>query len=222
DVVADLKPQEKLSVVNSSCDRFIIEGGEQGSEKPPYDLEKDAEYIYASFMHDYGIDLFEQQGKLHWRKFKALLVGLSDDSMFKRVVAIRTMDVPPPTKDNQKERQQIIEMKRAFSLDRIETVEEIDRRYDELALMMKSWAKGGKANGNSHRRAKAGSPRRDRDALIHHQGHRCGGTELPQGVPAAQISIGKDPGSGRGRNERRKGAGSNSSRIRRLPGRGGF
>src|SRR5690606_35191911 len=151
DVVADLKPQDKLSVVNTIFDRCIIEGGEQGSENPPYDLEKDAEYIYASFMHDYGIDLFEQQGKLHWRKFKALLVGLSDDSMFKRVVAIRTMDVPPPTKYNQKERQQIIEMKRAFSLDRIETVEEIDRRFDELALMMKSWAKGGKANGNSHR-----------------------------------------------------------------------
>lgn len=164
DVVADLNPQEKLSVVNTIFDRFITEGGEQGSEKPPYDLEKDAEYIYASFMHDYGIDLFEQQGKLHWRKFKALLVGLSDDSMFKRVVAIRTMDVPPPTKYNQKERQQIIEMKRAFSLDRIETVEEIDRRFDELALMMKSWAKGGKANGDSHRRAKTGNPRRDRGA----------------------------------------------------------
>lgn len=164
DVVADLSPQEKLSVVNTIFDRFIIEGGEQGSERPPYDLEKDAEYIYASFMYDYGIDLFEQQGKLHWRKFKALLVGLSDDSMFKRVVAIRTMDVPPPTKYNQKERQQIIEMKRAFSLDRIETVEEIDRRFDELALMMKSWAKGGKANGDSHRRAKAGNPRRDRGA----------------------------------------------------------
>src|SRR5690554_3996127 len=164
DAVADLSPQEKLSVVNTIFDRFIIEDAEQGSEKPSYDLEKDAEYIYASFMHDYGIDLFEQQGKLHWRKFKALLVGLSDDSMFKRVVAIRTMDVSPLTKYNQKERQQIIEMKRAFSLDRIETVEEIDWRFDELALMMKSWAKGGKANGDSHRRAKAGNPRRDRRA----------------------------------------------------------
>lgn len=163
-VVADLNPQEKLSIVNTIFDRFIIEGGEQGSEKPPYDLEKDAEYIYASFMYDYGIDLFEQQGRLHWKKFKALLVGLSDESMFKRVVAIRTMEVPPPTKYNQKERRQIIELKRAFSLDRAETVEEIDRKFDELAMMMKSWAKGGKANGNSHRRAKAGNPRRDRGA----------------------------------------------------------
>lgn len=163
-VVADLNPQEKLSIVNTIFDRFIIEGGEQGSERPPYDLEKDAEYIYASFMYDYGIDLFEQQGRLHWKKFKALLAGLSDESMFKRVVAIRTMEVPPPTKYNQKERRQIIELKRAFSLDRAETVEEIDRKFDELAMMMKSWAKGGKANGNSHRRAKTGNSRRDRGA----------------------------------------------------------
>src|SRR5690606_36784562 len=112
-IVADLSPQEKLSVVITIFDGFITEGGEQGSEKPPYDLEKDAEYIYASFMYDYGIDLFEQQAKLHWRKFKALLVGLSDDSMFKRVVAIRTMEVPPPTKYNHKVRRQIIELKRA-------------------------------------------------------------------------------------------------------------
>src|SRR5690606_1576823 len=55
-VVADLNLQEKLAIVNTIFDRFIIEGGEQGSERPPYDLEKDAEYIYASFMYDYGID----------------------------------------------------------------------------------------------------------------------------------------------------------------------
>src|SRR5690606_8529568 len=142
-------------------DRVIIEGVEQGSERPPYDMEKDAEYIYASFMYDYGIDLFEQQGRFHWKKFKALLADFSYRSMFKWVVAIRSMEFPRPTKYNQKERRQIIELKRAFSLDRAETVEEIDRKFDELAMMMKSWAKGGKVNGNSHRRAKTGNSRRD-------------------------------------------------------------
>ena len=34
-----------------------------------YSLKHDAEYIYASFMQAYGIDLIEQQGKLHWFKF---------------------------------------------------------------------------------------------------------------------------------------------------------
>lgn len=165
DAVADLGIEEKLLIVNTIFDRFVAEdGGQGGGEKPPYDLEKDAEYIYASFLYDYGIDLFEQQGRLHWKKFKALLAGLSDESIFKRVVAIRTTPLPPPNRYNQEERRRLMELKRAFSLDRAETVEEIDRKFDELALMMKSWAKGGKANGNSHRRAKAGNPRRDRRA----------------------------------------------------------
>ena len=165
DAVADLGIEEKLLIVNTIFDRFVAEGGGQGGgEKPPYDLEKDAEYIYASFLYDYGIDLFEQQGRLHWKKFKALLAGLSDESIFKRVVAIRTTPLPPPNKYNQEERRRLMELKQAFSLDRAETVEEIDRKFDELALMMKSWAKGGKANDDSHRRTKTGNPRRDRGA----------------------------------------------------------
>ena len=165
DAVADLGIEEKLLIVNTIFDRFVAEGDGQGDgEKPPYDLEKDAEYIYASFLYDYGIDLFEQQGRLHWKKFKALLAGLSDESIFKRVVAIRTTPLPPPNKYNQEERRRLMELKQAFSLDRAETVEEIDRKFDELALMMKSWAKGGKANDDSHRRTKTGNPRRDRGA----------------------------------------------------------
>ena len=165
DAVADLGIEEKLLIVNTIFDRFVAEdGGQGGDEKPPYDLEKDAEYIYASFLYDYGIDLFEQQGRLHWKKFKALLAGLSDESIFKRIVAIRTTPLPPPNKYNQEERRRLMELKRLFSLDRAETVEEIDRKFDELALMMKAWAKGGKANGDSHRRAKTGNPRRDRGA----------------------------------------------------------
>lgn len=139
--VVDLGPQEKGLIVKTIFDHFINDGDEPSGEKPLYDLEKDAEYIYASFMHDYGIDLFEQQGKLHWRKFKALLVGLSDDSIFKRVIAIRAAEIPPPNRYNQKERRQLIELKRAFSLDRVETVEDIDKRFDELAVIMKNWAK---------------------------------------------------------------------------------
>ena len=54
-----------------------------------YDIKHDAGAIYASFMQAYGIDLIEQQGKLHWLKFKALLSGLSENTQFKRIVSIR-------------------------------------------------------------------------------------------------------------------------------------
>ena len=84
-------------------------------EKKTYDLKQDAEYIYASFMSDYGIDLFEQQGKLHWYKFKALLGGLTEGSKFLRVIEIRTMELPKG-KGMEKERQRIKKLKEIYKL----------------------------------------------------------------------------------------------------------
>lgn len=54
-----------------------------------FSFQQDAPAIYASFMEQYGIDLIEEQGKLHWDKFKALLDGLGPDTQFRRIVAIR-------------------------------------------------------------------------------------------------------------------------------------
>lgn len=83
--------------------------------KKTYDLKQDAEYIYASFMSDYGIDLFEMQGKLHWYKFKALLGGLTEGSKFLRVIEIRTMELPKG-KGMEKERQRIKKLKEIYKL----------------------------------------------------------------------------------------------------------
>lgn len=54
-----------------------------------YDYKQDADYIYAAFMQVYGIDLIEQQGQLHWAKFKALLKGLPKETMFSEIMRIR-------------------------------------------------------------------------------------------------------------------------------------
>ena len=85
-------------------------------DKKTHDIAQDAEYIYASFMHTYQIDLFEQQGKLHWKKFKALLNGLSEDSIFSRVVGIRTAELPTG-KGMQKERERLRKLKQDFALE---------------------------------------------------------------------------------------------------------
>lgn len=137
--LAGLNIFEKNALVNIIFDQFIADGSIHGSnEKPPFDFEKDAEYIYASFMYDYGIDLFEVQGKLHWKKFKALLAGLSDESKLMKVIGYRTMEIPAPNKYNAKERQRLIELKRYYSLDREpQTVDEIDRKFENLANMLK-------------------------------------------------------------------------------------
>ena len=58
-------------------------------EQAPYDIRYDGDYIYASFLQAYGIDLFDVQGKLHWKKFNALLSGLPEGTKFMEVVKIR-------------------------------------------------------------------------------------------------------------------------------------
>lgn len=65
--------------------------GQQGDTAPVryFSFQQDAEAIYASFMDQYGIDLIEQQGKLHWDKFKALLDGLGPETRFRRIISIR-------------------------------------------------------------------------------------------------------------------------------------
>lgn len=69
-------------------DDFGFEDDEEQA-KPEYSLKHDADYIYASFMQAYGMDLLEEHGKLHWFKFKALLNGLPEDTKFRQVISIR-------------------------------------------------------------------------------------------------------------------------------------
>lgn len=80
-----------------------------------YSLKEDADYIYASFYQDYGIDLIEMQGKMHWNKFKALLGGLKNDTRFKEVLEIRNMELPSG-KGSQKQRENIKKLKKQYAL----------------------------------------------------------------------------------------------------------
>lgn len=86
----------------------------QGGEKV-YSIKEDADYIFASFYQDYGIDLIEQQGKLHWYKFRALLAGLKKDTQFKEILNIRSMELPSG-KGSSKEREQIKKLKKQYAL----------------------------------------------------------------------------------------------------------
>lgn len=87
----------------------------QQKEDQIYSIKQDAPYIYASFYQDYGIDLFEIQGKLHWEKFKALLAGLRPDTKFKEIINIRTMELPTG-KGTEKQRKRIKELKEYYRL----------------------------------------------------------------------------------------------------------
>lgn len=58
-------------------------------QRAPYDIRFDGDYIYASFLQAYNMDLFDMQGKLHWRKFNALLSGLPEGTKLMEVIKIR-------------------------------------------------------------------------------------------------------------------------------------
>ena len=62
------------------------------TEKPRFDWEFDAPEIYASFVSDYRIDLYDMDF-LHWRKFLILFQNLSADSPFKTKIRLRFMDL---------------------------------------------------------------------------------------------------------------------------------
>ena len=66
------------------------------------DYDIDAPYIYAAFLEQYGIDLFDTK-YLHWYKFQALLQGLHDTEL-NRIISARLYK--PSGKNNEWEREQ--------------------------------------------------------------------------------------------------------------------
>lgn len=82
--------------------------------KKIYSLKHDGEYIYSSFLFAYGIDLFEEQGKMHWHKFNALMNGLPDDCKFMRVIKIREWQ--PSKGDSSEYKKQMRELKEVYKL----------------------------------------------------------------------------------------------------------
>lgn len=78
------------SVVNIEPERDLAGNIIQSEiSKEDYNLVEDASYIFASFYKDYKIDLVDSRGGLHWDKFNALLISLSDETKFKKIVEIR-------------------------------------------------------------------------------------------------------------------------------------
>lgn len=138
--------QEKLGVNiysdNEANNSNNIEGHK--NDEKIMDFNEDAYLIYSSFMFDYNIDLFEQQGKMHWDKFKALLDGLSKNSALMKVIEIRTMEIPKPNKHNQKERKNIIDLKNKYALK--SKGRDVKSKLDSAASFLKGRSKSGGDN----------------------------------------------------------------------------
>lgn len=62
---------------------------ESGDGEEILDYIQDGEYIVASFMAEYRLDLTTVDN-LHWHMFKALFLGLKDDSKIKQIMSFRS------------------------------------------------------------------------------------------------------------------------------------
>lgn len=104
-------------------DRYDIEGNvmpkrpkddPDSDDTPLFNIKYDGEYIFSSFMQAYNIDLIEEQGRLHWQKFNALLSGLPDGTKFVEVMKIRAWR--PSKGEDAKEKQKMRELQEQYAL----------------------------------------------------------------------------------------------------------
>ena len=79
------------------------------------DLEQDAGDIYASFRMAYGINLFEEQGRLTWKEFSALLNGLPDNTPVAKLIQIR--DWKPTKNDSTEYKSKMRKLQNKYRLD---------------------------------------------------------------------------------------------------------
>lgn len=132
---ATIAPEDAVEIWNdifenyvSVTDKEVADYDLQGNPMPKKEMkkliniEKDAEFIFSSFQQAYRINLFEEQGRMHWHEFQALLNGLPENTIFKRIIQIRAWE---PSKNESKEyRKSMSELQEIYSLE--EDQEEVE------------------------------------------------------------------------------------------------
>ena len=113
------------------------------------DFHQDAALILAAFRQAYGIDLYHEQGRLHWLEFLALLSGIPQNTRLSEVMEIRACKVPPATKNNHEQVRALMKAKAKYAIHITE--EERQARWQaglqNIAKQMMSNAKAGENDG---------------------------------------------------------------------------
>ena len=144
--------QQKALAVDEIFKQFIITDKKSDDDGKKYmDFKQDADYIYASFLLDYGVDLIEQQGCLDWRRFAAMLGGLSDRTKMREVMSIRAAEIPALTEHNGEYVQQLVKAKTHYALE-VSANDAENNVQQGLAKLFGALKAQAKAGGNSVRR----------------------------------------------------------------------
>ncbi|MGM0221551.1 hypothetical protein IGL62_001378 [Enterococcus sp. AZ137] len=119
--------EQQFLLFNYILENYISVGGSEGvetdrlgnpmpnavKEKKTISLVHDAKYIYASF-RQIGINLFEEQGRMMWEEFQALLESLPDDTILARIIQIRTWE--PSKGESAKEKERMRKLQQKYAL----------------------------------------------------------------------------------------------------------
>lgn len=97
-----------------------------------YDFSVDEPHIYASFLQAYGIDL--RAVRLHWWNFKALFCSLPQDTVFGKILHIRSVDIHE--KMSKEEKAEYRRLKRLYALpcNQPQRVQEEEERLTEILM----------------------------------------------------------------------------------------
>lgn len=132
----DINRLFEIAIKYLSCGK----GLEQNNDEPDMDYNEDMDYIEASFMSDYHIDLTNT--KMHWWKFNNLMNGLSNSELgdccvLNRIRNLRNYDTKDIT--DIKEKTRIEQAKKRVALKRYskeynltKEQEESMRKLDEI------------------------------------------------------------------------------------------
>lgn len=125
-----------------SCDKELET---RKQEEPDMDYIQDMDYIEASFMSDYRIDLSNEE--MHWWKFCNLMNGLSNSELgnsciLNRIRNFRTMDLSQ-IKDK-KEREKLAKLKKEFALKKNKSKKKATEKEKQSAMEFLKMLKNGK------------------------------------------------------------------------------
>lgn len=108
---------------------------ESKSKKKIMCFKEDAERICASFLQFYNLDLVKEKGKLHYKKFIALLNNLDEKSEFKKAIGYRQLKLPKRTKDNKDEYDRLKKLKEYYALESNKEIERQERLKRENEIL---------------------------------------------------------------------------------------
>lgn len=115
-------------------------------QEPDMDYIQDMDYIEASFMSDYNIDLTNET--MHWWKFSNLMNGLSNSELGNSCILNRIRNIrnanPSDIKDK-KERQKLIDAQKEFALKKKKSKKKVTQKEKESALIFLEKLKNGRS-----------------------------------------------------------------------------